>query len=71
MLSLKNEIVRLDPRGRVNLVEPGWTRTAMVDLRIEGPAIERTLATMPLKRLAEPEDVAGAAGGMEGRVVPA
>jgi 3-oxoacyl-[acyl-carrier protein] reductase len=25
MLSLKNEIVRLDPYARVNLVEPGWT----------------------------------------------
>jgi 3-oxoacyl-[acyl-carrier protein] reductase len=60
MLSLKNEIVRLDPRGRVNLVEPGWTRTSMVDLEVEAGAIERTLATMPLKRLAEPEDVARA-----------
>ncbi len=61
MLSLKNEIVRLDPHGRVNLVEPGWTRTPMIDVDLEAAAIQRTLATMPLKRLAEPEDVARAA----------
>ena len=30
MLSLKNEIVRLDPSGRANIVEPGWTRTSMI-----------------------------------------
>jgi 3-oxoacyl-[acyl-carrier protein] reductase len=60
MLSLKNEIVALDPRGRVNLVEPGWTRTAMIDEELEADGIRRTLATMPLQRVAAPEDIAEA-----------
>lgn len=29
MLSLKNEIVKLAPRGRVNTVAPGWVATPM------------------------------------------
>jgi 3-oxoacyl-[acyl-carrier protein] reductase len=60
MLSVKNEIVRLDPLGRANIVEPGWTQTAMVDPDLEGEGIRRTLATMPIQRLAQPEDIADA-----------
>src|SRR5262249_30364487 len=60
MLTVKNEIAALDPRGRANLVEPGWTRTPMVDEEIEGEGIRRTPAPMPLQRLAEPTDVADA-----------
>jgi 3-oxoacyl-[acyl-carrier protein] reductase len=60
MLSLKNEIVGLDPRGRVNLVEPGWTRTAMIDDELEADGIRRSLATMPLQRFADPDDIAEA-----------
>lgn len=60
-LSLKNEIVALDPRGRVNVVEPGWTETPLVsDCLSRHGALERTLATMPLQRLASPTDVARA-----------
>ncbi len=60
-LSLKNEIVHLDPRGRVNLVEPGWTRTPMAAQAMEdGAAVARSLSTTPLARVAEPEDVAAA-----------
>jgi NAD(P)-dependent dehydrogenase (short-subunit alcohol dehydrogenase family) len=45
-LSLKNEIVKLAPRGRVNTVAPGWVRTAMVeDALKDGEAVERSLAT--------------------------
>ena len=53
MLSLKNEIVRVDPFGRVNTVEPGWTVTPMAEeaLREEG-VIERVVASMPLRQLA-------------------
>lgn len=29
MLSLKNEIVRIAPRGRINTVAPGWVATPM------------------------------------------
>jgi 3-oxoacyl-[acyl-carrier protein] reductase len=57
--SLKNEIVALDPRGRVNLLEPGWTTThvprpALRDLE----QIRRVVRTMPLRRLATADDVA-------------
>ena len=60
-LSLKNEIVALDPRGRVNLVEPGWTVTPMVAAKLarDGSA-DRVTRTMPLRQLAAPEDVARA-----------
>ena len=60
-LSLKNEIVTLDPRARVNLVEPGWTVTPMVaaTLGADGSA-DRVTRTMPLRQLATPDDVARA-----------
>jgi 3-oxoacyl-[acyl-carrier protein] reductase len=61
MRSLKNEIVHVDPFGRVNLVEPGWTVTPMAAPAIEQPGvIEKVCATMPLRQLARPEDVASA-----------
>jgi len=31
LLSLKNEIVKIAPRGRINCVAPGWVRTPMAD----------------------------------------
>lgn len=59
--TLKNEIVALDPYARVNLVEPGWTVTPMARPALADPAvIERALATMPLRQLARPVDVANA-----------
>lgn len=59
--SLKNEIVAVDPRARVNMVEPGWTVTPMAApaLAREG-LIERVLQTVPLRQLARPEDIAAA-----------
>lgn len=61
LLSLKNEIVALDPSGRVNLVEPGWTLTPMAQEAIdEGSPVEAATRTMPLRRLATTEDVAAA-----------
>jgi 3-oxoacyl-[acyl-carrier protein] reductase len=58
-LTLKNEIVGLDPRGRVNLVEPGWTVTPVIEECLsKSGMLESTLATMPLRRLATPVDVA-------------
>jgi 3-oxoacyl-[acyl-carrier protein] reductase len=61
VLTLKNEIVALDPRARVNLVEPGWTVTPMAAevLARDGSAAAVT-RTMPLRQLATPEDVARA-----------
>ncbi len=58
-LTLKNEIVELDPAGRVNLVEPGWIATERVRGALAAPgAVERATRTMPLRRVAAPEDVA-------------
>lgn len=59
--TLKNEIVRLDPFGRVNLVEPGWTATSMAEDAMSNDAtLRRALATMSLRQIARPEDVARA-----------
>ena len=60
-LTLKNEIVALDPAARVNLVEPGWTVSEMTRSELARPgAAERALRTAALERLALPEDVASA-----------
>jgi len=59
MLSLKNEIVELDPWARVNLIEPGWTVTEMTRARVRDPAlVGRVVRTMPLRQLARAEDIA-------------
>lgn len=59
--TLKNEIVRIVPRGRVNAVCPGWTTTPMSAAGLEDPAIvTRVLQTRAHKRVARPEDVASA-----------
>lgn len=61
MRSLKNEIVRLAPRGRVNCVCPGWTVTPMTEeFCADAQAVDRATATMPLRKLARAEDVAAA-----------
>ncbi len=57
--SLKNEIVRIAPRGRVNVVCPGWTQTEMArDAVDDHAAVERITRTMPLKKVGRAEDVA-------------
>ena len=57
--SLKNEIVLLDPLGRVNVVEPGWTVTHMARPALSVPGnVERAVRTMALRRLASAADVA-------------
>ncbi|OBZ74518.1 3-oxoacyl-[acyl-carrier-protein] reductase FabG [Grifola frondosa] len=52
-LSLKNEIVKIAPKGRVNCVAPGWTKTPMAAEALQNPDI-----VTPLKKVATPEDVA-------------
>jgi len=61
MLSLKNEIVTLDPFARVNVVEPGWTVTHMARPALEQPGvIARAVSTMPMRQLGRAIDVARA-----------
>lgn len=62
LYSGKNEIVELDPYGRVNLLEPGWTVTHMARAALEEPGlISRVLRTMPLRQLARAKDIAQSA----------
>ncbi|HEX2049152.1 MAG TPA: SDR family oxidoreductase [Actinomycetota bacterium] len=59
--SLKNEIVRVAPRGRVNVVAPGWTITDMARRTLDDPAAEaRITRTMALRKVGRAEDVARA-----------
>lgn len=65
LMSLKNEIVRIAPHGRVNAVAPGWTATEMAREALEDPAlVERATRTMPLKKIGRAEDVASAVVGL-------
>jgi len=57
--TLKNEIARLAPRGRVNAVCPGWTETEMAAPALTEPGrLERITQTMPMRKVAQPDDVA-------------
>lgn len=57
--SLKNEIVRIVPQGRVNAVCPGWTKTEMAEPEIHDPdLVSRTLQTRSHQSIGEPEDMA-------------
>lgn len=59
MKSVKNEIVKIHPRGRINTVAPGWVGTKMAEESLKD---ERTrfmaMATTPMKKIATPEEVA-------------
>ena len=58
LLSLKNEVVRLGPRVRVNAVAPGWTASPMTRGLLAEDDVRRITRTMPLRKVATPEDVA-------------
>jgi 3-oxoacyl-[acyl-carrier protein] reductase len=58
----KNEIAALDPRGRVNLIDPGWTATHVPRPALEDvDAVARAARTMPLRQLGRASDIARAA----------
>jgi 3-oxoacyl-[acyl-carrier protein] reductase len=50
LLSLKNEVVRVAPRARVNAVAPGWTESPMTRGHVDPDAVRRITRTMALRR---------------------
>ncbi len=58
LMSLKNDVSKLG-NVRINAVAPGWTLTPKkVEQGADEKLIERATATMSLKKLATPEDIA-------------
>jgi 3-oxoacyl-[acyl-carrier protein] reductase len=60
LLSLKNEIVRVAPRGRVNAVAPGWTYSPMTRGELDPALVRRISRTMALRKVASADDIARA-----------
>lgn len=58
LLSLKNEVARISTTARVNAVAPGWTISPMTRGLLGDAEVERITRTMPLRKVATPEDVA-------------
>lgn len=57
--SLKNEITRVVPQGRVNAICPGWTKTRMARPGLSDKGkITRVLQTRSIKRIGRPEEIA-------------
>ena len=57
---MKSLAVELAPRGiRVVAVAPGWVRTDMTASSLRRDGARRIASTIPLGRLASPEDIAG------------
>jgi 3-oxoacyl-[acyl-carrier protein] reductase len=60
LLSLKNEIVRIAPKGRVNAVAPGWTVSPMTRGSLDPEVVDRVTRTMALRKVAAADDIARA-----------
>jgi 3-oxoacyl-[acyl-carrier protein] reductase len=58
LLSLKNEVARIAPLGRVNVVAPGWTESPMTRGHVDPDRVRAISRTMALRKVATPEDVA-------------
>jgi 3-oxoacyl-[acyl-carrier protein] reductase len=58
LLSLKNEIARIAPLGRVNAVAPGWTESPMTRGLVDPDRVRAVTRTMALRKVAQPEDIA-------------
>jgi 3-oxoacyl-[acyl-carrier protein] reductase len=57
--SLKNEVGRIAPLARVNVVCPGWTEVDRNRAKLQGPGfLQRVTRTMALRKVAQPEDIA-------------
>jgi NAD(P)-dependent dehydrogenase (short-subunit alcohol dehydrogenase family)/peptidoglycan/xylan/chitin deacetylase (PgdA/CDA1 family) len=61
--TVKNEIVRLNGKARINAVAPGWVDTKLIEGRLDDPKEmwREAQATVSLKKVALPMDVARAA----------
>ncbi len=56
--TLKDEIVQIAPRGRVNLIAPGFVTTRMVENKMRNRTEMRTvLQTASLRKFGTPEDI--------------
>ena len=60
LLSLKNEIVRIAERGRVNAVAPGWTYSPMTRGALDPDVVDAVTRTMALRKVATADDIARA-----------
>ena len=58
LFSLKNEVIRVAPRARVNAVCPGWTASPMTRRSLMPAQVDRITRTMALRKVAQAEDVA-------------
>ena len=58
LLSTKNEVARIAPRGRVNAVFPGWTESPMTRGLVDPERVRLISRTMALRKVAQPEDIA-------------
>lgn len=60
VLTVKNEIVRLNSKGRINAVAPGWVNTPLIGDRLDDARelYMESQGTVALKKIAQPEDVA-------------
>jgi 3-oxoacyl-[acyl-carrier protein] reductase len=58
LLSLKNELTRIAPLARVNVVAPGWTESPMTRGHVDPEQVRAVSRTMALRKIAQPEDVA-------------
>lgn len=60
--TVKNEMVRLNSKGRINAVAPGWVNTEAVGDRLDDPRelYFEAQGTVPLRKIAQPGDVAKA-----------
>ncbi|MGE0007640.1 MAG: SDR family NAD(P)-dependent oxidoreductase [Parvibaculaceae bacterium] len=60
--TVKDEIVKLAPRGRVNAIAPGFVATKMIRNKLRDvKAMKRALQTASLRKLATPDDIANLA----------